>query len=287
MDVFFLRKRFFSILKISIITFLFGACFSGCALVEKWKKQSETPDRPSPPIFLNNPDKNTPGPKVDIEPISHSSTQKPEQGLDPQRIAAQAESAYQKQIAELQQQTQLQSEQLNAEIARLQKELDAKEQKVQSLNASFRQQATIIVPEKNPLKYTPVFSAEGIFVLPRNGDTLRIAVEDSAIFYPHAMQLLPTADALLNTVVKEIRANYPDQQIGIEAHADPTLVNPQNPMQIFETTTRKANIVAKRLVEQNRLNSKNLIVVGHGASKPLPRSGTVVNNNRVEFVVYP
>lgn len=280
MNVFFERKRFFSFLTICLLVIFFGAGFSGCALVEKWKKKPDPPERPHPPhnVFSNDPN-NGSGPRVDVEPISRTSSTT----LGQEPLAAQ----WEQQIAEIQKQSRQHTEQLNGEIARLQKELVAKEQKVQSLNASFSRQAVVAIPEKSKLKYTPVFSEEGITVLPRDGETLRIAVEDSYIFYPHAMQLLPTADTLLNTVVKEIRANYPENEIGIEAHADPSLDNPQNPMQIFETTTRKANTVANRLLEQKRINPKNLIIIGHGATKPLPRSEKIVNNNRIEFVVYP
>lgn len=295
MDVFFPKKRFYFIVIILASVFS-GACFSGCSLVEKWRNPDSKRSAPNDTLF-NNSRANDVGqnePRVDLERVSQSTvngtnSEAIQAVLNSPELTAQWETLRKQtetQVTEIQQQAQRQTDQLSSEIARLQRELDAKEQKVQSMNASFQRQATVIIPEKSPLKFTPVFSMEGITVLPRDGETLRIAVDDSFIFYPHAMQLLPTADAILSTVVKEIRANYPEQKIGIEAHADPILDNPQNPMLILESTTRKANTVATRLLDQNRINPKNLIIVGHGASKPLPRE-TSANNNRIEFVVYP
>ena len=254
-------KRFILIVAILCVSQWVG----GCALVEHLT--GRTPAQSTPP---------TPS-EVPNVPVTEN-VQKPDISDQVEQIRKQADET----VAAVQKQ----ANELSAEVVRLQSELDAKEQKVQSLNASFQKQATVVIPPSAPLQYNPVYKIDGVTVLPRDGDTIRIAVDDAILFGADATQLLSAADEILNTVIKEIRVNYPNNTVGIEGHADPVLDNPQNPMQTIELTSRKANAVALHLLEKKKVTTKQIKVTGYGTSKPLPDT-SAEKNNRTEFVIYP
>lgn len=180
---------------------------------------------------------------------------------------------------------------LTSEITKLQEELQQKELKVQSLTASFQRQSTVtITPNNSLLKQTPVLSIEGVSVLPRDGDTIRISVSDVVLFHPNTTQLLPASDSVLNDVLNEIRVNYPNNVIGIEGHTDSVIDNPQNPMYAIDLSYRKAGAVAGRLIELKKIAVKQLKTTGFGSSRPVYDNKTPegrAKNNRVEFVIYP
>ena len=224
---------------------------NGCALFDRWTGKSKS---------------TAANPSVTVSSASETSY-KPEIGL---------------QTEELQKQT----DELSAEVVRLHSELEAKEQKIRNLDASLEKQATVTIPSKTPLQYTPVLKIEGVQVLPRDGDTLRIAIDDAVLFSPNAVQLLAGADGVLSSVIKEIRVNYPNNVIGIEGHADPILDNPQNKMYALDLTARKAYAVASLLLEQNKVTNKQIKVTGYGTARPLP-GGRPEKNNRIEMVVFP
>ncbi len=252
------------------------AAFGGCATIEQGRLQSEQEKtlaltRQNQDIFTR------------AETLSKDNEQQ-------QMIIAQADQA-KKQAEAKMAEVQQQAEQLTAEVARLQSELQAKEQTVQSLNASFQKQATVtITPNNSLLKQTPVIPLDGVSVLPRDGETIRVAVNDSVLFHPGTTQLLPDAEKVLGTVINEIRTNYPTNTIGIEGHTDSLAENPQNPMQAVEQSSRKASVIAQYLLDQKRLSTKQIKVVGYGAARPILDNKTPEGrdrNNRVEFVVYP
>ena len=184
------------------------------------------------------------------------------------------------------QQFQKRTEELASEVVRLQTELEAKEQKIQNLDATFQRQATQIIPASAPLQYNPVIKIAGVRVLPRDSDTLRIAIDDAVLFSPNSIQLLSNADDVLGTIINEIRVNYPNNTIGIEGHADPILDNPQNQAYVHDLTARKAYAVASRLLEQKKVTSKQIKITGYGSGLPLP-GARPEKNNRIEIVVFP
>ena len=259
-------KRFVLIVAILCVSQWAG----GCALVERLTghKPAQSTPPASPPETA---------PETAGSPIAEN-VQKPDISDQVEQIRKQADET----VAAVQKQ----ANELSAEVVRLQSELDAKEQKVQSLNASFQKQATVVIPPSAPLQYNPVYKIDGITVLPRDGDTIRVAVDDAILFGADVTQLLPAADEILNTVIREIRVNYPNNTIGIEGHADPVLDNPQNPMQMIELTSRKANAIALHLLEKKKVTTKQIKVTGYGTSKPLP-DASAEKNNRTEFVIYP
>jgi len=197
-------------------------------------------------------------------------------------VSSASETAYK---PEIDHQTE-QFQELSSEVVHLRGELEAKEQKIRNLDASLERQATVIIPPNAPLQYNPVIKIAGVQVLPRDGDTIRIAIDDAVLFSPNAVQLLASADEVLSTVIKEIRVNYPNNMIGIEGHADPILENPQNQMYALDFTARKANAVASRLMEQRKVTAKQIKVTGCGTAWPLP-GARPEKNNRIEMVVLP
>ena len=235
---------------------------SGCALINRWTGKSGSPHPPPPAAEEVSQNPGT------LPPPMSETAYKPE--MDSQT------EYYQKLAGEL-----------SAEVVHLQTELEVKEQKIQNLDASILRQATVVIPPNVPLPYNPVIKIEGVRVLPRDGDTIRIAIDDAVLFAPNtALQLLPTADEVLGNVLKEIRVNYPNNTIGIEGHADSILENPQNPAYVLELTARKASAVASRLLDQKKVAIKQIKVTGHGAARPLP-GGRPEKNNRIEMVVFP
>jgi len=244
-----------AIRTVLIVAILFGLLpVSGCALIDRW-----TGKPVSPPVAPNT--------------TQNSALPLPETVYRPE-TGVQAE------------QSQRYADELSAEVIRLQTELEAKEQTIQNLDASFQRQAATIIPPNAPLPYNPVIKIEGVRILPRDGDTLRIAIDDAVLFSPSGVQLLPNADEVLGTVIKEIRVNYPNNTLGIEGHADPVLENPQNEMYTIDLTSRKANAVAMHLLDQRKVTSKQIKVTGHGTADPLP-GGRAEKNNRIEIVVFP
>ena len=247
-----------------LVAIFFGLLsVGGCALIDRWTGKSTSPQAP-PPVADTN--------------VS--------QGFVPQNFdtvaPAMAETAFKPEIDQAEY-----LQELTTEVVRLQTELETKERTIQNLDASILRQAAVVIPPNAPLQYNPVIRIEGVQVLPRNGETLRIAIDDAVLFHPNAVaQLLPNADEVLGTVLKEIRVNYPNNTLGIEGHADPILDNPQNQMYVVELTSRKALAVAQRLLDQRKVTLKQIKVTGHGIATPLP-GGRPEKNNRIEIVVFP
>ncbi|MGL6193369.1 MAG: OmpA/MotB family protein, partial [Thermoguttaceae bacterium] len=180
-------------------------------------------------------------------------------------------------------------DELSSEVIRLQDELVNKEQTVKKLNDIVQQKDESKSSGKK-LQQTPVIEVEGVTILPRSGDTIRIAVNDSVLFYPNTTQLLPSAENVITKVLNEIRVNYPDNKIGIEGHTDPLSENPKEPMQEIDLSLRKASSVAVYLLDQKKIDPKLMHLAGVGTAQPLGPSQTAegrAKNNRVEFVIYP
>jgi len=246
------------------VAILFGLLqVGGCAMIDRCLGKMGLKQAPPPPST-----------EVDISQNSDASA------------PPMSETVYKPEINQTEY-LQKQTEELSSEVARLHTELEAKEQKIKNLDASIQKQATVVIPPNAPLQYNPVIRIEGVQVLPRDNDTLRIAIDDAVLFSPNAAtQLLSNADEVLNTVLKEIRVNYPNNTLGIEGHADPVLDNPQNPTYAIELTSRKAAAVAQRLLDQKKVTLKQIKITGHGTARPLP-GGRPEKNNRIEVVVYP
>jgi len=253
-----MRPIFYIHLFVLLVAILFGLLsVGGCALVDRWTRKSTSPHSPPPAATDGSQNFDS------VAPPMSETVYKPK--------ADQAENF----------------QELSSEVARLYSELEAKEQTIQNLDASILRQASVVIPPNAPLQYNPVIRIEGVQVLPRDDETLRIAIDDVVLFNPNAATgLLPSADEVLNTVLKEIRVNYPNNTLGIEGHADPILDNPQNPIYAVELTSRKAATVAQRLLDQRKVTIKQIKVTGHGTARPLP-GGRPEKNNRIEIVVFP
>ncbi|MCL2304312.1 MAG: OmpA family protein [Planctomycetaceae bacterium] len=238
---------------------LFGLFpLGGCALIDRWTGKSGKQTAPPTEVSENS--------HVTVPPMS--------------------ETVYKPEIDQTEY-LQKQAEELSVEVGRLQTELEAKEQTIRNLDASLERQAAVVIPPNAPLQYNPVIKIEGVRVLPRDGETIRIAIDDTVLFSQNTTaQLLSSADDVLSSVVREIRVNYPNNVIGIEGHADPILENPQSPMYTLELTFRKANAVASCLLEQRKVTIKQIKITGHGSARPLP-GARPEKNNRIEMVVFP
>ncbi len=179
---------------------------------------------------------------------------------------------------------------LNAQVARIREEKKTTEQRVQTLNASLQRQGNSpIAPNNSFLKTLPQFNRPDIFVR-RDGDVVRIELPAAVLFEPGSAQLRPGAVPLLSDVALELLRDYPNQVIGVEGHTDSDPISNALWRNNHQFSVSRAMMVYEVLVTHGRLQSKQLLVVGHGASHPVVSNATPAGkrrNARVELVIYP
>jgi chemotaxis protein MotB len=179
---------------------------------------------------------------------------------------------------------------LNAQVARMREEKRATDQRAQALNASLQRQGNAtITPNNSFLKTLPQFSRPDIYVR-RDGDVIRIEMPAAALFESGSAQLRPGAAQLLSEVALELLRDYPNQLIGVEGHTDSDPISNALWRNNHQFSISRAMMVYEVLVSQGRLQPKQLLVVGHGASHPVVSNATAAGkqrNARVELVIYP
>lgn len=203
-------------------------------------------------------------------------------------------------VAQAKQENQLLSDQLkmvqgqlggaSTQLARVQEEKQATEQKAQALTASLQRRGGVsISPNNSFLQTLPAINIPGVMVR-RDGDVIRIELPAQLLFDPGTLRVRPDAAGLVNTVMAEVLRSYPSQVIGVEGHteADPALGMQAQATQQF--AANEASAVYDILVKQVRVPPKQLVLVGHGANRPVVSNATLEGrqrNRRVELVIYP
>jgi len=95
---------------------------------------------------------------------------------------------------------------------------------------------------------------------------------------------------LLQTVAADLRRNFPDHIIGIEAHTDDTPTHSQQFPSNHHLSAAQSLTVYNTLIQRGTLPERQLFVIGHGANHPVVSNATPTGkarNRRVELVVYP
>jgi chemotaxis protein MotB len=203
-------------------------------------------------------------------------------------------------LAQTRQQNKVMEDQLNvvreqlagvtSQLARTQEEKQVTDQKAQALTASLHRRGGVsISPNNSYLQTMPAINLPGVTVR-RDGDVIRVELPASSLFEPGTVRLRPDAVGLINSVAAELVRTYPDQMIGVEGHTenDPATGPQATISQPF--SVNQAAVVYDVLVNQARIPSKQLFLVGHGGNHPVVSNGSPEGrqrNRRVELVIYP
>jgi chemotaxis protein MotB len=161
------------------------------------------------------------------------------------------------------------------------------EQRVAAIQASTRHRGGATITANDSLSQSlQLISIPGVEVN-RDNDVIRIVLPTDRLFVADTAQPQPSAQYLLDQVADAISRNYPRQMIGIEAHTDS---GPAPASTAHQLAALQSVAVYSTLTGRNRLPSRQLFTVAHGANHPLASNGTAAGrskNRRVEIVVYP
>lgn len=161
----------------------------------------------------------------------------------------------------------------------------AAQQQISKPTEEEQQQHVVSYPMKVPVFH----DVSGVDVV-QDGDKLRVRVADDEIFLSGSWDFLPSSEVILKKIATELKLNFPEQTIGIEAHTDDLVGGKANPAQALVISTQKALLVSKFLLEAKLFEQTQLRVGGMGASQPIADNDTEAGralNRRVEFVVFP
>jgi flagellar motor protein MotB len=178
----------------------------------------------------------------------------------------------------------------STQLAKLQTEKDSIEKRTEALNASLsRQQGVTIKPNNSYLASLPTINLRGVQVR-RDGDVIRIELPSDQLFQPGTNQVQPNAGRWITTAAAEILRSYPNQKIGVEGHTDNSPVRSYAFSNSTQLSIAQATAVHDVLVNQTRIQSAQLFVVGHGGNHAVVSNATPAGqqrNRRVELVIYP
>ncbi len=124
----------------------------------------------------------------------------------------------------------------------------------------------------------------------QDGDVVRVEVAGDQVFMPGSHYLKQGSDQLIQSVAAELRRNFPDQIIGIEAHTDSTPTHSQQFPSNHHLSAAQSLSVYNSLMQRGTIAAQQLFVIGHGANHPVVSNATDAGksrNRRIEFVVYP
>ncbi|MFM7072489.1 MAG: OmpA family protein [Planctomycetota bacterium] len=178
------------------------------------------------------------------------------------------------------------------------------ERQLETLRASYERRGGAVLTANSSIRQSlaPV-EIPGVNVR-QDGEVIRVELASDQLFVGGGAQLQPTAYLTLDQVATAILRSYPRQRIGIEAHTDdsavaasgsavnagPAMGGPGPVSAAHQLTAAQAAAVLDLLVTRNRLPSRQLFAVAHGANHPRVANTTAdgrLRNRRVEVVVYP
>ena len=111
-------------------------------------------------------------------------------------------------------------------------------------------------------------------------------------FDPGSAPIKPTGQAALKEIGEILKA-VSDKQIRIEGHTDRMPIGPSLKGQYsnnLELSKARAQAIVRYLAEEGRVDQANLIIVGHGDTKPVASNSTEdgrKQNRRIEIVLVP
>ena len=124
----------------------------------------------------------------------------------------------------------------------------------------------------------------------QDGDVVRVELPGDKLFRADTAQLQPDAALLIESVVADLLASYPDQMIGIEGHTDTDPVRTPRFPSNQHLSIARAMAVYDQLTGPLRVRPAQLFVMGHGPNHPVVSNATAAGkarNRRIELVIYP
>jgi flagellar motor protein MotB len=151
-----------------------------------------------------------------------------------------------------------------------------------------RQNNVTITPNNSFLQTLPAINLPDVHVR-HDGDVIRVELPGDRLFEPGGNQLKPGGAELISAAANEVLKTYPNQMIAVEGHTDnePLTGKWRNNRDL---SIARAMVVYDVLITRNRMDDKQLNVVGHGENRPIFSNNTYEGkqrNRRVELVIYP
>jgi chemotaxis protein MotB len=188
--------------------------------------------------------------------------------------------------------TQLQNElrAMNEQLVRAKSDKDNTDKKVQTLTASMNRQGGVtITPNNSFLQTLPAINLPDVYVK-HDGDVIRVELPGDRLFEPGGNQLKPGGAELIAAAANEVLRTYPDQMIAVEGHTDNEPAAGGKWRNNRDLSIARAMAFYDVLITRNRMDDKQLNVVGHGENRPVFSNNTSEGkqrNRRVELVIYP
>lgn len=204
------------------------------------------------------------------------------------------------QLAQSEQKSQVYRDELNLvreQLADTARQFDAAkiaaqqaQQQARSFQASTQLRGNAsIQPNTNLSAQAAQLNLGGLLVEP-DGEVIRITLPADQLFQQGTAQLLPQAAATLDPVAAQLRAAFPRQRLGIEAHTDNAPLYGGQATTSHQLASAQAVAVLDFLTRRSGLPAEQLFMISHGANDPREPNDSAAGrsaNRRVELVVYP
>lgn len=142
---------------------------------------------------------------------------------------------------------------------------------------------------QNAVNTLPVAQIPGADVF-RDGDVVRIRLDNTNLFDPGQAQLKRGAYGMLNQVASALRRDYADFRVGVEGYTDADPIRKSKWKHNHALSVERAMAVYDYLHSKGGVPSSQLFVAGHGPNDPIaPNTSSAgkAKNRRVELVIYP
>ena len=119
---------------------------------------------------------------------------------------------------------------------------------------------------------------------------LVITLADNILFDSGKAEIKEAAYPILDKIIKVIKTNAPDKNIGVEGHTDNVPIKYSGWKSNRELSTARANNVYHYLADIGGLDPARLTTIGYGEFNPIVINDTVegrAKNRRVEIVILP
>ncbi len=111
---------------------------------------------------------------------------------------------------------------------------------------------------------------------------LSLGVDDTVTFDSGSDKLKSSASRVLKSIVTVLKRDYGDCKIYTEGHTDSDPIKKSNYLDNRELSAKRANAVARFLIEQG-MSERNIVIVGYGQFDPRDTKSKE-RNRRVEIV---
>ncbi|MDR3183641.1 MAG: OmpA family protein [Planctomycetaceae bacterium] len=188
----------------------------------------------------------------------------------------------------------------DAEIERLQSEVNALKEKLRQAERSTPAPAEPALPNLMPeppktlqnasaeIPKLPAINKQGVTVSLDEQKRTHIAVVDSVLFMPNTHQLTAEGEETLRTIAAELKASQPKMVLEIEGHTDSLIGDPKNALQKHDISSIKSMAVMEFFINALKWDASSIRTSSYGRSRPAADNGTPegrAKNNRIELVV--